>query len=500
MALNGGKLLGFFGLDGAKRRSHERADNRLGVVLRNKNQTILKSMRNPALDRLDAYYENRAYAGMPAWEQPATDHKSEYIPIRQRQPRIQMNFAKALVSKVGAKLVGEQNFPKFSVEADPEFEEYLRLVLKTSKLKSRIIEPLRRILNVGSGFVRFQFDEGAIKIEHFHSKVTTPNFMPNGELDFVEVKFIFLDEKDTEDNGSPKKKWFRLIIGRFQDVRFKPVEVGDDGEEPETWEVEEVADHNLGFVQGEWFRTAQESDDPDGPSLVGEITDFIDELNYNCSQSSQVIQFNQDPQLILSNMDSEEIGELIRSSQKGWNLGREGKAAFLESNLGAVETAGDFRDKVKGNIGDISRIILMDPEKMVAHAQSAKAMEVLHGPLVDLVLELRPFVQESLQNLLMKMALTNLILIQRGGVPAITTPRGFKPKSIEVTVTWPPVFPMTMQDLQSKVSVASTASGASIISRETALRFVAKDFGVENIEEEVEKINAQPVFNPFGAF
>jgi len=31
-------------------------------------------------------------------------------------------------------------------------------------------------------------------------------------------------------------------------------------------------------------------------------------------------------------------------------------------------------------------------------------------------------------------------------------------------------------------------------------KWLAKDFGVEDIEEEVRKVNDQPVINPFGGF
>ena len=37
-------------------------------------------------------------------------------------------------------------------------------------------------------------------------------------------------------------------------------------------------------------------------------------------------------------------------------------------------------------------------------------------------------------------------------------------------------------------------------SRATLTRWLAKDFGVENIEEEVAKVGTQKVINPFGGF
>lgn len=96
------------------------------------------------------------------------------------------------------------------------------------------------------------------------------------------------------------------------------------------------------------------------------------------------------------------MDQLIRSSVKAWNLGKEGKAEFLESSLNGVETAEKFRGNVILNIQHIARVIFLDPEKTVEHAQSGRAMEVLHGPLVELVEELQPMVERTIINLILK--------------------------------------------------------------------------------------------------
>jgi len=66
--------------------------------------------------------------------------------------------------------------------------------------------------------------------------------------------------------------------------------------------------------------------------------------------------------------------------------------------------------------------------------------------------------------------------------------------------SWPPIFPQTIEDLQKKASLVNTVTAGNLISRETGTRFLARDFGVDNVEEEVQKIAAQPVINPFGGF
>jgi len=224
------------------------------------------------------------------------------------------------------------------------------------------------------------------------------------------------------------------------------------------------------------------------------------ELDYNLSQSSQVIQYNQDPQLIVQGLTEDDLENLIRSSQRAWNLGREGQATFLESNLGAVGVAGEFRNTIRLHIQDIARIILMDPEKMAGYAQSGKALEILHGPMVDLIEEIRPSIEQPLLNLLIKMGLVNLILLQDKQPAPVVLNVNFVPESFSFDIQWPPVFEKTLQDLQLKVMVASQVATGKLVSRETLTRWLAKDFGIDNVELELQRIEAEPVINPFGAF
>ena len=144
---------------------------------------------------------------------------------------------------------------------------------------------------------------------------------------------------------------------------------------------------------------------------------------------------------------------------------------------------------------------MLDPEKIVGSAQSGKAMEVLHGPLVELVNEIRPWVEDSIVSLITKISFVTLKLAAEGSpIPISIPPEWNGPLSLDIVVSWPPVFPMTMEDLRSKVQIAVQAANASLISRETMTRWLAKDFGIEDVEQEIAKIDGQKILNPFGAF
>lgn len=482
---------------GLSSRAELRAANNLGTIMSStKNQ--MKKLRKPELELFDAYYESRQYDSLAPWD-TTNEADGSYVPVRKRKPRLQYSYAKVLCSRLASKLVGTRTFPSFNVELDPDTQEYLRLVIKTSGLKAKIVEPVRRALAAGSSLVRFSIVNGQWKIQHFLAKWCFPEFDNLGNLEFVKIQYVYDDENDRDQKNQPKKKWFRMDLGKFADTLYDNPEYKQDVDNPVFTPVA-TANHELGFVQGEWIKTSEVPNSADGYSVICDIMDFIDELNYSLSQSSTAIQYNQDPQLTIKGMDEDEMEKLIRSSMKAWNLGREGEAGFLEAGMSGVEAANEFRDKIRSNVQDITRVILLDPEKIVGSAQSAKAMEVLHGPMVELIEELRPQMEKHLTNLVLKMAMTNLIIDSRGGEAPIPIPPGYKPQSLDITVGWPEIFAPTMQDLQQKVSIAVSAASGNLISRETMTKWLAKEFNVENIEEELAKIAAQPVINPFGGF
>jgi hypothetical protein len=478
-------------------RTQQHIANNLGVIdatasLEN------KKFRDKCLEEFDAYYEGYQYDKMPAWDESQSLDGTP-IPVRKRQPRIKFNLGKVFVDRVAAKLVGKSVFPKLAVENDPDSTEFLRLVQKACGFQHKLQDPVKRMLAAGSSFVRFYIVEGQPMIEYYLSKFCYPQYQANGELQAIRIQYVFEDEFDRDARGNPKRKWYRLDLGMTSDILYDTPECGQSDAEP-TFEVVEQVDHGLGFVQGEWFRTGENKHSPDGPSLLADITDFIDELNYNLSQSSQAVSYGQEPQLTFKGMDEEELDGLVKSSTKAWALGREGSAEFLETDLKGVEAADKFRDTVRKCAVDTVRVVLLDPEKIVGSAQSGKAMEVLHGPLVELIDELRPQIEKKIINLILKISVALLSLIGNGIETAVSVPPGWQPTSLDVAATWPAIFPLTIEDLKNKAAVAVQLANASIFSRETMTRWLASDFGVEDIEAEVAKVAAQPVLNPFGAF
>lgn len=453
--------------------------------------------RRDQLDIYDQYYENSQYDDLQNWE---TAVKSEeYVPIRDRKPRIIYNMAKILVDKVTGKLCGQKVFPKFIIEDDPDDTEFFSTVIKAASLRRNLIEPVRHALISGSSFIRYFLVDGNLELEWANSKYCYPKFDDIGELEEIEIKYIYEDWDDLNEKGEPKIKWYRLMLTKMADIEFDNPDYVP-GTKP-TFVEKEVNSHGLGWVQGEWLPTTKNKFDPDGPSLFGDILGFIDDANYSLSQSSQAVGYNQEPQLGIKGIDEEEADTLIRSSQKAWNLGKDGEAKFIESALEGVKQATDLRGDNRSRMLEVVRVVIQDPEKITGNAQSGSALEILNAPLIELIDELRSVFEPKFKNLILKMSLTCLVYNAKGLQTAIETPKGYVPNSMDLTAQWPAIFPPTLSDIQTMCTSAVAVSTANIISRETLTRWLAPVFGIENVDEELEKIAAQPPPpNPFGDF
>jgi hypothetical protein len=469
--------------------------NNLGVIM-NDQVTGYKKVRLDSLDVLDKYYDKTQYDNLPDWDQSIDSN--EYIAVRKRKPRINYNVAKVIVDKVGGKITGAATFPLFKIEDSPDDTEFFRMVQKLSGFRRNMVEPIRKTLLSGACYVRYELVEGDIVMEWAHSKHCYPTFDASEELTQIEVRYVYEDPNDKDARGKFKKKWYRRMSTKTAEILYDNPEYRE-GSIPTFKEVSRN-DHNLGWVQGEWLRTSKKKFSPDGESIVEPILDFIDDMNYSLSQTSQAVGYNQDPQLAIKNMSEDELGELIRSSQRAWNLGREGEANFIEADMKGVTTAGESRQEFRNLMLEVVRVVLHDPEKMVGSAQSAKALELLNAPLVELIDDLRTSLEESMKKLLLKMGLTILMVTEQGFKTALTFPQGYRPKSLDLSITWPPIYPLTIEDIQKKVMAAVQATTAKFLSRESATRWVAADFGIQDIDEEIAKIAAEPILNPFGTF
>jgi hypothetical protein len=457
----------------------------------------IKMCRRSYLHVLNSYYDDVYYDGMLDWKEAAAEE--EPPSIYKRKPYLRYNLLKLFSSRVSAKLFGADVWPDLNIEDDPNSEMYYKTIIKESMLQSALLSGGKRLPLNGSMLVRFYIASNTFVVESFNANYCYPSFGPAKELLEVEIRYVYVDEQSFDKDGNPIRRWYRAILGQQADVLFDAPEYKPDVEPVFT--PVQVVEHGLGFVQAEWFKTDDVPNYIDGPSLMGDVVPFLDPINYSLTLSQESTDYNTAPQLGVKGVDEDDVEALKRSNSKAWTLGKNGEAQFIESDMGGVEMSMSMRDKNKTFAQDLTRVTLLDPEKIVGSAQSGKAMEILHGPLVELISELRPQAQKHIKSITIKMAAANLIWFQQSGAAPVLVPQGWFPSTTDFSLNWPPVFPLTTQDKQQLVSLVVAAVNGNVISRRTGVKNLAPYFGVEDVEAELQEIVSQPQLSaPFGAF
>jgi hypothetical protein len=485
--INGERL--FFGHS----RSEKMAVNNLGIT---QDYNTRKKYRSEKLKVVESYLDDSCYDGLHNWDSSTKDN---FIPISKRKPKIIYPFAQVFSERLSSKLCGLSTFPKLTIEEDREADYFLQILINATYIKARLLSASKMFVLFNSVFVRFYLVNGIVKIESHNPNYCYPVFTDDGKLESIDIKYIY-DSGETDEQGKPIYKWYRLSLSQTVDIEFDSP-IYSEYSEPEFVEVSRN-EHNLGFVQGEWFTFGESEQTPDGDRepFICKIKGFIDEINYNLSQTTQASKYGMEPQLVVTGLDSDELDSLIKSSASSWSLGREGDAKFLEVSGSGIEKGTEVRIDLFKRVQDIARVVMLDPDKIVGSAQSAKAMEVLHGPMVEIVNELRPWFEKYYIQLVEKIYTVVVMMNNMGFETQFTMPDGWIPTSMTMKCLWPPIFELTTQDKQQIVSLGIQASNANIISRDTALRWIQSqgvDFGVEDFELEQQKISGQERFNTF---
>jgi hypothetical protein len=427
------------------------------------------------LSRLDAYFRGVQYDGRPDWWSGVDGH-GEQVPLRERKPCVIYPLPKAAVNQATRFIAGEGRFPQIKAEpvevedalspemalSEDEAETLTKLVreiLRQVRLKSRVLEMLRRGLSSGTVCAIVGIRRGKFVLDLPDPKDCFPRFKDDdvhGEVEALVWSYCF--ERTVEDrdgNFVPKTFHFR------RDVTADEYVVYEDAPKPEipgqmiSWTRDETRTkkHGLGFCPALWIRNQPETsrDSIDGVSLYEGLLDEFDALNFALSQRHRGIHYLGTPQVYETGVSEDEnpAGGSVRgarSPSERTSTTRPPKHADAASDpvtggpfgvmpknrravapdrvlsyksegvrLGIVETTGAAFDATSKHVADVrSRIleaidvVLLDPTTVAGKGEiSAKALAILFAPLLALVDELREqWWEDCLERLLATMLRT----------------------------------------------------------------------------------------------
>lgn len=422
-------------------------------------------------------------------------------------------------------------------------------IVRQTRLKSGARKMLAHALAVGTAPVIMNVRRGKFALDMPRACDCWPEFIdgdPTAEV--ARMVWCYQFEKTVEEGGRLKQQthFFRRDIDAqsftvYHDATREPGK-------PVEWRIDEERsdNHGLGFCPVIWYRNAPESDcsDVDGVSLYADCEDEFDALNFALSQRHRGVHYFGTPQAYETNVGEDEnpAGPPVRTARPPkerkedygrdrdeyrhmadpfavnparparryapdqiWSYKGEAELGVLETSGKAFEVATAHVSDIRSRILEAINVVLLDPSTIAGKGEmSAKALAILFSPLLALVDEIREEVWDCALERILQMVLriiaargaagakgTLLIpgidriakLLQRFLVPFDGGTIWLPPR---LTPAWGDYFSPSNKDIDDAVNSAEKAKSATLITAETATRYIAPYFGIDDPEQEAK--------------
>ena len=416
----------------------------------------------------------------------------EYIPLRKRRPCVRYNLSALVVQDSVSLLFGESHFPAVDLESEAD-RDALAALIKGTRLP-QILAEAAIIGSVGSVAVLMQVLEGQLFFSAMETGFLTPEWRaeaPDTLLRVVEkYKVLGSDLRGrgyfVPDDQVHDTFWFQREWNDAAEIRFVPWRMQDERSDkphiPEP-DKERSVKHGLGFVPLVWIRNLPGGDGVDGACTFGAAVETSIEIDYQLSQAGRGLKYSSDPTLVIKEPAIGEGGSIVKGAGNALVVSEKGDAKLLEiggtAAAAVIEYVRALREmaleSIHGNRSNADR---------VSAAQSGRAQELLHQPLIWLADNLRTSYGENGVLPLIKMAVAaaKKMAIKIDG-ETIRFVGSDKP-----TLRWGPWFPRTAHDRQAEASALATMQGAGHVSRETAVKVLAATLDVEDADAELARI------------
>jgi hypothetical protein len=472
-----------------------------------------------ALERL---YLGRQYEGRVPWEGPASGN----TPARERAPSVQGGLGEEIVNRYMALFGGVTRRPVLHVADQPEATQFLGRLLGAAGFGGALHDALRQGLCPGTGVLVGTWRFGWPRARIYGPAYCTPVWAETARSpediaavekysvapdDLVRLSVLFVDEQEDE-HGRVVDVWRREDHTPTEVVRYEPLRVAYGNEENKSdprlpradeWRRDEArsAKHGYGFVLAEWLRPLGEyGGEADGPCLLGEpdgpLARIIEEYDLTMSLAGRAAHRNATPTPFFSGM-SLDLLKKFDPAKPFATPAADGKFYYMESTGTGVDRAHAHAKELKDRAREMALVVVHDPDS--GGEPSGEALRLKFAPMLARIEEWRGEVGPQIARMGRKLLHAALAELSRGeariakalvGADARAL-RALRSADIEVTVSWPPVFPLTSVDRQRGIQTAALARSAELVSVADAVRFVAshamEDIDVTSTLEALEQ-------------
>jgi len=350
-------------------------------------------VRFARMDRLEAYFRGRQDdhkqynwdGDMVAVGQEAAIKPGWYVPLRQRRPDTRYDLGALVVTRLTSMLFGVDRFPELQVEGDEDAEDYIKALCTESRLASRMIEARNLGGATGTSCLSFAFKAGKPRVEVHNAKhVTVLRWADEDERVCAAVLKTYTYTRRVFDPSSGKLKDVLYYYARYwdeaQEIVWEPIPKSLAETDRWTQAPHKAVPHSFGFCPFYWVQNLANSQEPDGDSDFGGLTDNIDQMNQLLSSTARGVKANCDPTLVVRMEPGANDGSVRKGSENA--IFSPGGADYLTLPGDAPTASLGMAEKLRAFTLDVASVVLADPEKLSGAAQSAQALRILYAPML----------------------------------------------------------------------------------------------------------------------
>jgi len=415
----------------------------------------------------------------------------EYIPLRKRRPSVRYGLCRIVVEDSVALLFSEGHFPTVDC-VDPAVRETLADIFQESRL-NQVMTEAAIYGSVGSVAILMRVLRGRVFFQTLNTKFLTPVWDANapGTLSLITERYKVVGRTLIEAGYSildpDTDYWFERRWNTEYEMWFTPVATTDSG--AAEIDVGRSTRHGLGFVPVVWVKNLP------GPSSTGDSADGACtfqsaiaaqiEIDYQLSQAGRGLKYSSDPTLLIKEPAASD-GQLVKGAGNALVVSEKGDAKLLEiggtASSAVIEYVRTLRElaleSVHGNRSS--------PDRLTT-AQSGRALELMNQGLLWLADSLRVSYGETALVSLARMVIRASQLLP---LKVMGRDVGSLDVAARLSVKWPEWYPATPDDRQKEAQTLISLVSAGLLSRESALRYIANTFDIPDVSGELARITA----------
>ena len=510
-------------------------------------ELLCKTARYRRIGTLDRVYEGRQYDGRPNWWTGQHKPGDKEVPLRERKPCVIYKLPKAAVRQVVNFLFGEGRFPKISLEVSAgdsgypalneeeatQLSKWISAAIEAASIQTNIQAIAERAIATGSAPVVIELIEGSYKFSFPRAQDSWAEFV-NDTPERGVRRFVWCYEYQEEriDRGGAvvsvtmmfRREWDEKNVYVFEPVEIKP---GVDL----AWGTPETKPHGLSFCPVVWIQNEPEyAESIDGISLIADLEDEFEALDMALSRRHQGIIYLGAPQIVETGVEEDDgpsadgrragpagfsgEGPGYRVTDKArriapdsvWTYqGKDVDVKMLETSGKAFEVGTAHVNDIRSRVLETMSVVLTSMTDTLGRVtngaeMSARFLALAHAPLIALVQRYRqswwPKALRPVLDMMLRMAVevsaSNQVVLVPGTESVTKIASRFAADGqwtpVRMTAKWGRFFDPSSSEIKTSTEAAAKAKDKSLISHETAVEFVAHDYSIDSVEEELREI------------